>query len=426
MKKCLTFLLITFTLKTMKTMKLSRRTKITVDKLLEWIGKNNIGVHERIPNMAKLSKELGTSVNTVHSAVRYLSSLGILDTEIGSGTFLIRPIDKIEKINDEYESSAERDYTIGLIVCEELAELFRTKVDALNRGGWGCRILSGIHQAGIENRVNIQPIGIELKLWKNPTVEDFVSTIESQLTGVNGLISFPLRRHVASSVLEKLGLPWVLINPPDDLSTTNYVSPDYYGASVIVGQIAARLEAKNIWVLTLLPNWPSNRQRICGIRDGIMFEHGKFDGITIVTSRDVLYEDGIIAIREAVERYRQLPDFIYAAGDFLAEAAVDFVKSKGLIPGKDVSVISSTGLPELEKYQPPISTVKLPMLEIGKTAVAMLLRMLKTNQHTLPAKIIPAPVILRETTPPEAKDILEQIEREHTQQRNTEIMMLLP
>ncbi len=412
----------------MSTTKLSRQVKRTTYKLLNWINENNIGVHEKIPNMAKLSKEFGVSINTVHSAVRYLRDEGILDTGVGSGTFLVRPIDEIAEIAEvEDGDKVENDkrYTVGLIVSQFLAEFLDSNSALLNEGDWGHRILLGIYQAAGALNINIKPIGIELKNWFNPTVENFVSAITPQLKGIDGLISFPVRGHIIVAILEKLGLPWVLINPPDDLSTTNYVSPDYYGSSVAVGQLAARLGSEHIWMLTHLPSWPSNRQRIRGIRDGIMFEHGKFEGITIVTTRDTLYEDGIIAMSDALEKHEHIPDFIYTAGDFLAEAAVDVIKTGGLIPGKDVSIISSTGLPEIAEYNPPISTVELPMIETGESIIEMIYRMFKTNQHTLPAKIIPTPIVLRETTPPEAKDILEEIEQEHTKQHDMEMMKML-
>ncbi len=400
--------------------RLSRQVKVATHKLLDWISRNNIGLHEQIPNMAKLSKEFGVSINTIHSAVRYLRNRGILATEVGSGTFLIQPIDKIDMFDnsDKSKSKEKNSYTIGIILENDFAKLLEAEPEILSKHEyWTYRILRGIYQAGKRDKVTIKPIGVPVENWQNPTVEGFKTSIKKQLTGINGLISFSSKNNVVVNVLEDTGLPWVLINPPDDLNTTNYVSPDYYGASVIVGQIAARLGAENIWMLIPNPNWPSNRQRIRGIRDGIMFEHGKFEGITIVTAKNVLYEDGIVAISEAIEKHKQIPDFIYTGGDFLAEASVDALKAGGIMPGKDVSIISSTGLPEIAEYDPPISSVELPMIKTGEAAVEMMLRMLKTNQYTLPAKIIPTPIVLRETTPPKAQeilyDILHDIEKGH-------------
>ena len=393
---------------------------MTTYKLLNWINENNVSIHEKIPNMTKLSKEFGVSANTVHSAVRYLVGQGILDTEVGSGTFLVRPVDEFD-INPE----AKRVRTIGLIVESDLAKLLEAKPEILKTEDWGYIILRGIYQAGKLHNVRIKPVGVPFEIWSNPTVESFAKAIKNQIENVDALVSFLTRRHITIDVHENLDLPWVLINPPDDLSTTNYVSPDYYGASVIVGQIAARLGAEDIWMLIPNPNWPSNRQRIRGIRDGIMFEHGKFEGITVVTAKNVNYEDGIVAISEAIEKHKQIPDFIYAGGDFLAEAAVDALKAGGIMPGKDVSIISSTGLPEIAEYDPPISSVELPMLRTGRTSVEMLLRMLKTKQYTLPAKIIPTPVVLRDTTPPKAKEILKEVEEGHNKQHDMEMAVMM-
>ncbi len=399
--------------------KLSRQVKMTTQRLLKWIDEHNIAVHEKIPNMAKLSKEFGVSVTTVHSAVRHLARQGILDSGVGSGTFLARPIDKIDNFG------TEKHYTVGLVLKENLAEnlesgrLFETWKER-----WSQRIIDGIYKASRKYNIRIKPIGVPLDIWFNPTSSRVHESVKDKLKGIDGVISFPLKNRILIDVFEKSGLPWVLINPPGDLSTTNYVSPDYYGASVIVGRLASRLGARHIWVLTPLPNWPSNYQRICGIRDGIMFERGIFNGVIIVTAQNVCYEEGMLRLSEAFDRYDHKPDFIYTSGDFLAEAAVDFVRKFGIVPGKDVSIISSTGLPEIADYTSPISCVKLPMAETGSSALEMIRRMLKINQYTLPAKIIPAPIVLRDTTPKRAEEFLKDIESERSSQYETDMIVI--
>ncbi len=399
--------------------KLSRQVKSTTSKLLNWIAENDIAVHDKIPSMFKLSKKFEVSVNTVHSAVRHLTKHGILDSGVGSGTFLMRPVDTFDI------DSEEGIWTIGLVVETGIAELLDNQPGILKSESWGYRILRGIYKSGETHKIRIKTVAVPSEIWSNPTVEGLRNAIRPQLKGIDGLISFPGKGRVLIDVLDDLGLPWILINPLDDLGTTNYASPDYYGSSVVVGQLAARLGAKHIWLLTEQPSWPSNRQRIRGLRDGLMFEDGRFNGITIALAKDVGYDDGVEGMLKAFEKYPQAPDFIYSSGDHLAKAAVDVIRSSELIPGRDVSIISSTGLPDLVDYEPPISTVELPTVKTGKTAMEMIQRMLKTGQYTLPAKIIPAPLVLRDTTPPKAKSILEEIEKEHARQPDAEMLPML-
>ncbi len=405
----------------MEKVKLSRQVKATTSKLLDWIAENDVAVHDKIPSMSKLSKKFEVSVNTLHSAVRHLAKHGVLASGVGSGTFLMRSVDKFDL---DYEG---RVWTVGLVVEAGLANRLEFQPEILNSENWGYRILRGIYKAGKTRKIRIKTVGIPRDVWNNPSVKSLTNAVKPQLNGIDGLISFPMKRHVLIDAMESLGLPWVLVNPPDDMSTTNYVSPDHYGASVVVGQLAARLGAKHIWMLTTWPNWPSNRQRIRGLRDGLMFEGGRFGEMNIIVAKEAGYYDGFKSMFNAFRKYPEVPDFIYTGGDDLAKSAVEVVRAHSLEPGRDVSIISSTGLPNLVDCDPPISTVELPMEKTGETTVEMVRRMLETNQHTLPAKIISTPIVLRNTTPPEAKNILEDIEKEeHTQQYDVDTLVMLP
>jgi LacI family transcriptional regulator len=84
--------------------------------------------------------------------------------------------------------------------------------------------------------------------------------------------------------------------------------------------------------------------------------------------------------RQATEYILQtaavLPTGIFAVNDFTAIGAIGALRSYGLTVGKDMAVVGFNDTPIAAQLPVPLTSVRSPMLEIGRTAVQILRRVL--------------------------------------------------
>jgi DNA-binding LacI/PurR family transcriptional regulator len=392
-----------------KTM-LPRQIKKTAESLCLWLNQGNVLVGDKLPGLSTLSKKFGVSVNTVHAAVKHLASEGILETEVGSGTFLTKLPQKISE-----NSSHPFCLTVGLVVWDtDIDGTENFSLEQRQNSGWSLNIIAGVHEGTKELNGTVKLLKVPRELRFSERKDELMAVLKSHAEEVDGFICFPMwYEQKITDFMVGMKKPWVIINPQDHFLTSNHVTPDYYGSSIVVGQLAAKLNAKRVWIVTFDPTWPSNRDRIKGLRDGLIFSNAFTNDFRVVAfSFKEGDNSGTKAMRRQLGSGEKWPDFIYTSGDEVAKGMVELAKENGLVPGKDLSIVSSTGLPNLADYDPPISTVQLPMRETGKVAAAMIYRMKQLELFTIPAKIIPTGLVLRQTTPPQAFDLLEKIRYE--------------
>jgi DNA-binding LacI/PurR family transcriptional regulator len=92
------------------------------------------------------------------------------------------------------------------------------------------------------------------------------------------------------------------------------------------------------------------------------------------------------------------PTALLVMSDRLALYALDWLRQRGLRVPEDVSVIGFDGVPEGASSNPPLTTVRQPIYEIGRRAVAAILEpaSLAPRQQLLPVEL----VVRASTAPP--------------------------
>lgn len=90
--------------------------------------------------------------------------------------------------------------------------------------------------------------------------------------------------------------------------------------------------------------------------------------------------------REAAERITggpgPVPTAVFAVNDFAAIGAMGALRAAGLVVGRDIAVVGFNDTSLAAQLPIPLSSVRSPMMEIGRRAVAMLLNVL----HHQPAE----------------------------------------
>ena len=63
--------------------------------------------------------------------------------------------------------------------------------------------------------------------------------------------------------------------------------------------------------------------------------------------------------------------------DFLAIGLMGAARDRGLVPGKDIAVVGFNDIPLANELMVPLTSVRLPLAEMGQHAVELLLKRIK-------------------------------------------------
>ena len=151
----------------------------------------------------------------------------------------------------------------------------------------------------------------------------------------------------------------------------------YIGAPGLVYRYAAYRIALETYQMELIPELVI-RQKISGI-----------------TREDVSGFAGHLLRLPADRR----PTAVFCATDLIALWFMEAVGDHDLSVPDDISVIGFDNIPESETAPVPLSTVRVPYYEIGRTAVEILMEKIKTGCD-IPPRIIPAAYVMRKSVGP--------------------------
>ena len=96
---------------------------------------------------------------------------------------------------------------------------------------------------------------------------------------------------------------------------------------------------------------------------------------------------------------------IFGGNDGNALGALRAVKELGLNVPKDISLIGFDDIPEAGKSEPPLTTLHIPIEEMGRLGVETLLKRIENQNKDLPVKIfLPTRLIIRQSTVSDADE----------------------
>jgi len=91
------------------------------------------------------------------------------------------------------------------------------------------------------------------------------------------------------------------------------------------------------------------------------------------------------------------PTAIFAANDVSAFGVMDAVRDLGLRIPDDVSVIGFDDIPDAQTSNPPLTTIRQPMREMGKRATRMLLEFIANPDREIERIELPTELVVRST-----------------------------
>jgi DNA-binding LacI/PurR family transcriptional regulator len=247
--------------------------------------------------------------------------------------------------------------------------------------------------------------------WDPDTEKDAINTLISR--PVDGLIFVESPHLAVNEALIRSGKRFVFAHRLFGGATTNSVVPDdHYGASLAVKHLIA-LGHRRIAYISGPEGWHTSRQRLSGYKD-TMAEHNLPLDPSLVQVGDWDGEGGYAAAMNLLA-LPERPTAIFSANDAMAVGAISAVYDQGLNVPKDVAIVGYDNRDFARIIRPKLTTVSMPVYEMGLTAAELLLQLMREEQQELPEVKVKGQLFVRETC---GADISQRTQ----ENLNTEIM----
>jgi len=275
-----------------------------------------------------------------------------------------------------------RSNTIGVLVPDLLNPLFAAVV----RG-----IEDGLREAGYT------PL---IANTDNDAERERVAYEAMSARQVDGFIAATARRdHWLLADRVESGPKLVLVNRRVDSDAIPAVTgDDHEGVGLAVEHLAelghiriAHLAGSQM----LYTGWCRHQGFVDGMRaHGLDLDEG-----LIVYSEAFTEREGARCCRALLERRRDFTAIV-AGNDLLALGCYDALEACGLRCPEDVSVVGYNDMPFVDRFSPPLTTVRVPHYELGSTAAQLMLEQLQ-ERAAEPRQLLLSPkLVTRGSTAP--------------------------
>lgn len=215
---------------------------------------------------------------------------------------------------------------------------------------------------------------------------------------VQGIIISPLGDVVPR--LEQLaehGIRSVTIGPSHSSTAVASVLFDDRGGARLAGEHLVKLGRDRIMFVGDPARVVQITERLAGLEDAVA---GTGARVSVLPARGLSIEDGLDAAASvlalpAVDR----PNAIFAANDMVAIGVLTGLLRHGIsVPG-DIALVGFDDVEQAHQSVVPLTSVRQPGYELGRSAGEMLLAQLTDPTWTLPARReLPAALVVREST----------------------------
>lgn len=226
--------------------------------------------------------------------------------------------------------------------------------------------------------------------------------VNSLLNGMTDglLMILPMAPEAYVDSIRRRGFPFVLIDHEGlDREGPSVGATNREGAKQAV-QYLLDLGHRRIGLITGNLDMDCARERLLGCREALV-EAGLAPTPELVKTgnfhRSLAYQ-----LTQDLFRLPDPPTAIFASNDVSAFGVMDAVRMLGLRIPEDVSIVGFDDIPDAQWTQPPLTTVRQPMREMGRKATCMLLDAI-ADPATPQARIeLPTELVARATCQPTA------------------------
>ena len=229
--------------------------------------------------------------------------------------------------------------------------------------------------------------------WDSNVEQDAINTLVSR--PVDGIIFVEYSHIAVNEALKQSNKPYVFVHRLFGSFIKNSVVPDdHYGATLAVRHLAS-LGHRRIAYINGPQGWHSAQRRLVGYKDELAAQGLNFDS-ALIQPGDWEFEGGYVAARNLLSLH-ELPTAIFSANDMMALGTINAIKDAGLSVPKDIAVVGYDNRDFTRIVRPQITTVSMPVYEMGRTAAELLLKQILEGRQDMDEIKIKGQLFIRET-----------------------------
>ena len=217
---------------------------------------------------------------------------------------------------------------------------------------------------------------------------------------VDGLLFVPPRGDLGDfEPLAPANLPLVVINGKATANRTLVAVDSYGGAVAMTRHLLERGHRSIAFVAGPADDFDA-QERLRGFRFA-MADAG-IVGEPTVLEGDFSEESGIVA-GERIAAMPSLPDAVFAGNDLMAAGCLVAFGKRGLAVPRDIALAGFDDLPIARHLQPPLTTVRVPIAELGSLALDALVADIESGSSAQATRrTVPVHLVVRESCASEA------------------------
>jgi DNA-binding LacI/PurR family transcriptional regulator len=194
--------------------------------------------------------------------------------------------------------------------------------------------------------------------------------------------------------LSRIGIPVVCSGRPMVPTTVSvpYVDVDHFGGVAAAVRHLLETGRRRIATIAGPQDMVAGVDRLAGYRAGLQ-EVGREGHVAV---GDFTRESGVRAMRQLLDGDPQL-DAVFVASDLMAHGALHALKAAGRRVPEDVALIGFDDI-EISRYSdPPLTTVRQPIVDIGRTMARQMLGLVHGNDDVPSAVVLPTELVIRQS-----------------------------
>jgi LacI family transcriptional regulator len=229
--------------------------------------------------------------------------------------------------------------------------------------------------------------------WDPDQEQDAINTLISR--PVDGIIFVEYSHLVHSGILEQSNKPRMFVHRIFGSPIKNSVVPDdHYGATLAVRHLIS-LGHHRIAYINGPENWHNSRTRYVGYKDELESHNISLES-NLVQPGDWELESGYKATQNLLS-LDDPPTAIFAANDLMALGSIYAIQDAGLDIPKDVAVVGYDNRDFAKIVRPKITTVVMPVYEMGRVATESLLAQIADGHEEIEETKVRGELIIRDT-----------------------------
>lgn len=269
--------------------------------------------------------------------------------------------------------------TIGVLFPDAtsyyFAEIIRGINNSVQQSGYKIMV-SSAHDAADEANAF-------LSLWKS-----------QQVSGL--IVMMPSTHNVNLINSSQRKIPLILLNTAITDGADITIKIDNYSGAMEITRHLINHGHKEIGFIHGAPNNHDSEERYRGYCDAL-----KLAGLTTSSYREFhgnFTENSGYRAALSLLNHREKPSAIFAANDSMAIGAIEAARQLSLKVPQDVALVGFDDISTARYINPPLTTMNVPVLEIGELAGNHLIDRLANNQQANPQNIVvPTRLVVRES-----------------------------